>query len=275
MSSGWAFTPEWSNNQSVGFTTAASRGTLLTISTSSVNVKNTYTQLIASTASDINVLEVLQTCSPVPVNSTVYTDIAVGAGGSEVIIANNLATGAANNGTNGGNRFCLPVSIPSGSRIAARHALSSSTTTTTSVTPFVQINCFENGMVGAAPFAGVDSVGQNSGVGTVIGTTTTANVRSAYYQLTASSARDYAGFLMGFDTANPTSWLIDVAVGAGGSEKNIISNFFLNVAANSGVCVMTSSPFMIPIPSGTRISARGMANAISGLIGLSLYGIYA
>ncbi len=272
MSGGWAFTPEWSNNQSVGFSSATSRGTSLTVSTTAVNTKNTYTQLIAATASDINMMEVHQTAT-LPINSTVYTDIAVGAGGSEVIVANNLATGCIINNTTAGNRFCLPVSIPSGSRIAARFALSSSTTTTTSTTPLVQISCFENGLVGAAPFAGVDSVGQNSGVGTVLGTTTSANVKSAYYQLVASSARDYAGFIMGFDVATGGIFLLDVAVGAAASEKNIVSNYC--VTTSLGADVMDSCPIMVPIPSGTRISARAQSTSVSAVIGLSLYGIYA
>ncbi len=273
MSGGWAFTPEWSNNQSVAFSTSTSRGTLLTVTTSSVNVKNSYTQLIASTVSDINMLEVYQLITPLPINSTVYTDIAVGAAGSEVIVANNLATGAPVANTSGGNRFCLPVNIPAVSRIAARHALSSSTTTTTTVAPTVQINCFENGLVGAAPFAGVDSVGQNSGVGTVLGTTTTANVKSAYYQLVASSAKDYAGFIMGFDTFTGGHFLIDVSVGAAASEKNIVSNYYL--LGTPGPAITNSTPIMVPIPSGTRIAARAQCSIISGVVGLSLYGIYA
>ncbi len=273
MSGGWAFTPEWSNNQSAGASTTISAGTGLTISTSSVNVKNTYTQLVASTTGDINMLEVYQSVNPLPTNSTVYTDIAVGAGGSEVIVANNLILGAPISTTLAGNRFCLPVNIPSGSRIAARHALSSSTTTTTTVGPFVAIAGFENGMVGAAPFAGVDSVGQNNGVGTVIGTTTTANTKSAYYQLTAASTQDYAGFIIGFNTGTANSnILVDVAVGAGGSETNIVSNYW--ISCGNAQFSSNSMPIMIPIPSGTRLSARAQSGTVSGLVGLSLYGIY-
>ncbi len=273
MSGGWAFTPEWSNNQAVGASTLVSFGTQLTVSTSSVNVKNTYTQLVASTVSDINVLEVYQVCSPLPINSTVYTDIAVGAGGSEVVVANNLISGGPVGQTIAGNRYCLPVSIPAGSRVAARHALSSSTTTTTTVAPFVAIAGFENGMVGAEGFAGVDSVGQNSGVGTVLQTTTTANRKSAYYQLAASTTSDYAGFIVGFNMATVNlNFLVDIAVGAGGSEQNIISNYWLTSALGDGI--MNSVPIMVPIPAATRVSARAQCGTASGLIGLTLYGIY-
>ncbi len=272
MSGGWAFTPEWSNNLSIGHSTTVSFGTQLTVSTSSVNVKNTYTQLVSSTANDINVLEFYQLGNPIPINSTVYTDIAVGAGGSEVIIAQNLITGGQIATTLGSNRFYLPVSIPSGSRVAARHALSSSTTTTTTVAPFVSIAGFENGMVGAAPFAGVDSIGQSTGVGTVLQTTTTAQIKSAYYQLVASSARDYAGFIMGFNNGSGANMLVDVSVGAAASEKNIVSNYWLD-AANT-LTVWNSLPIMVPIPSGTRIAARAQAGTASGFVGLSLYGIY-
>ncbi len=273
MSGGWAFTPEWSNNQAIGTSTASSFGAILTISTSSVNVKNTYTQLTASTVGDINALEVYQIVNPIPVNSTIYTDIAVGGAGSEVIIANNLITGGPSPNTAQGNRYYLPVNIPSGSRVAARYALSSSTTTTTgTVTALMQINGFENGMVGAAAFAGVDSIGQSTGVGTVLQTTTTANIKSAYYQLSASSARDYAGFIMGFNTGNGVNLLVDVSVGAAGSEKNIITNYYINNGANTGIS--SSLPIMIPIPSGTRLAARAQSGTLSGFVGLSLYGIY-
>lgn len=123
-------------------------------------------------------------------------------------------------------------------------------------------------------FAGVDAVGQTNGVGAQLLTTTTANRKGAYTQLTAASSQDYSGFAIGGDTAAGNQfYLIDVAVGAGGSEQNILSNY------QFGTGFVGQSPqsqtIMTPVPKGTRISARAQCATISGFINCTFYGIYA
>ena len=275
MSGGWPISPEQCNGQSVGNSTATSKVTPLTITTTLVQTKNAYTQLIASTVGDAQWMDITysQLGTNFPINTTCYSDIAIGAGGSEVIIINNLTMGGGTNASCG-SKWTFPVNIPNGSRVAARFAYSTSTTTTTNIAPAMGIQLFDGGMTAGEGFAGVDAVGQTNGVGTQLLTTTTANKKGAYTQLTAAAARDYAGFVINGDTAAGNQfYLIDVAVGAGGVEQNILSNYqFGNGFTGQSP---QSQTIMMPVPSGTRISARAQCATASGFINCTFYGIYA
>ena len=276
MSGGWPISQELSNNQTVNYSTSTSFVGTLTITTSSVNVKNAYTQLVSATTGDITWLEVVISGASPPINSTLYTDVAIGGAGSEVVLLSNLTFGPGTTTSNCGIKIAAPIAIPSGTRVAARFALSSSTTTTTSQAPSIGLQGYDSGFPGPTGFAGMEAVGQTNGIGTVILTTTSANVKTAYVQLTASTGRDYAGFFLGTDgavtAANQPTFLVDLAVGAGGSEKNILNTYLLR--GNVTAPISCSNLIMIPIPSGTRISARAQSNQASSSYNLTLYGLY-
>lgn len=276
MSGGWAFGQEWCNNQSIGMSTAAATMTALTVSTTSANTKNTYTQLIASTAGDINVIDLSITNSGNPaINSGIYTDIAIGAAASEVVILNNLLIGTSTVGSGSHmSRWCIPVNIPNASRVSARFAASTTTNTSTGNGSAVGIQGYDTGFSGQAGFAGMDAVGQTNGVGTTLTSTTTALIKSAYYQVTASTTRDYAGFILGFDQSTTSmQYLVDVALGAAGSEKIIVNNHNYIEFTNQRSPI--SSLIMVPIPFGTRVSARVEASVANGKANLTVYGLYA
>lgn len=273
MSGGWPVSSEFSNFQSAGLSTSTSSVTALTISTSAVNTKNSYTQLTAATSGDITSLQVqFHSGGTIPINSTVYTDIAIGGAGSEKIIINNISHGSGPTAT-GGSLWEFPIQIPSGSRIAARFALSSSTTTTTTVAPSLAVTGYEGGYINGEGFSGVDSVGQANGVGTTLFSSSTGNVKGPYGQLTASTTIDYAGFVIGIDTPlTGSNFLIDLAVGSGGNEK-VIYTMHAAPAGSPGVAIH-SPVVMAPIPSGSRVAARIQCNAATQNLNLTLYGIY-
>jgi hypothetical protein len=85
--------------------------------------KSAYTQITAATARDYSGFFFNMLPSALSSGNNTYVDIAVGAGGSEVIIVPNHNFGAINVGA-GGSRFGLPffmpTPIPAGTRLAAR-----------------------------------------------------------------------------------------------------------------------------------------------------------
>lgn len=255
-------------------------GTDLTPS-ATANTKGSYTQIIASTAADATWIDV-SLCIPQSSSGTggYGVDVAVGAAGSEKIIVNNVVL---LNVTSTGvvNHFAFPISIPAGTAISAR----SQSATATDGGPSIQITLFDGAMTMMEGCAGVDSVGflTASSEGTLLDPGTVANTKGSYAQLTASSSRDYLGFMIGFDNhggggVNPNAQLIDIAVGAAGSEKVIVPNIIqrMSNAGNSNM-VSNCGPFFVPIPAGTAISARSQCSSTVSperLIGVTLYGFY-
>ncbi len=273
MSGGWPSSPEFGNSLGVSISTASSRYGLLTVTTTASYIKNAYTQLTAATSSDIHWLEVDMRISGQPIFTNYYADIAVGAGGSEQVIINNLAIGVGSGAAAAGARTGFPVNIPSGSRVAATFAYTSSTTTTTNAGFVLGFQGYEGGMTMGEGFSLVDSINSNNGLGTNVATGGVNNTKGTYVQLTAATTRDYAGFLVGgVPGGGLFGFLVDVAVGAGGVEKNILSNYTFPENSGNAMGCQLSGAMMVPIPSGTRISARAQGSNVS-TVNVTVYGI--
>jgi hypothetical protein len=171
----------------------------------------------------------------------------------------------------------FPVSIQAGSRIAIR---SQSTSATDTVRACVYL--FDNAAMGRSGGL-IDSIGFVGGStqGTTVDPGVSANTKGSYAQITASTAVDYAGFCFHLDPLNvsfaSTNYLlIDIAVGAGGSEKIIIPNYFAQNAV-SGVTRPSFSPwFDMPIIAGTRIAVRAQCSSATSTLrqfGFVFYGL--
>ena len=282
MPGGFPLGLEVCNGQSIGANTAASNMTALTYS-GTANTKGAWKQLIASTSYDA--------CWAVITVTTGYDgdlsaafDIGVGSSGSEVAIINDLIASGSYNGQNdllANRRYSFPIQIPAGTRLSGR-CQRTSTGTSGIYGPSVQIHLFDGSFTQMEGAAGVDAIGFTSG--TTLGTTIVpgTNTPGSYAQLSSSTSRDYIGFLLGFDAqGNVTGWadyLVDFAIGASGSEKNIVPQSALSLA--SGVTLEPAVfPFCpISVPAGTRIAARAAIDvAVSPTTndtGLTMYGVY-
>lgn len=87
-----------------------------------------------------------------------------------------------------------------------------------------------------------------------------ANTKGAYTQLTASLGADIDALLITGSVVDVYN-LVDVAVGASGSEVVVVPNFFLN---REGDLVQTPMVLPCKIPQGTRVAARYQSNAGGG-----------
>jgi len=276
-----------SNISAVGAAGSGSSPTTIRAS-GTANTKGSWTQLTASSASDAVAVLVQISGNGQNTTSRCSVDIGIGGSGSEIVVLPDLIQYRDDGSTQGASsQFFFPISIPAGTRIAAR-CQSNVTTDGSSAsgnTCGVQIILFDGDFTQSMASA-VDSIGFVSGstTGTAVTPNATAHTKGAYAQLTASTAADYAGFIMAVDeggstTDHPVDQLWDIAIGTQGSEVVILPNFYMLNSGISGFYIggqnPTATPFLpIRIPAGTRIAARmqtGQASKPS--MNLTLYGV--
>lgn len=272
MSGGYQQGGSWCNSTSIGADAAQSRGTVVTCGS---GAKGSYTQIVASTASDAQWAII---CFEVDDSSNgggyvAAMDVAIGGAGSEVIIASDLLSGV--NGGYAGNSMLIPFSVPAGTRVAVRGQMASGTFRKTIA---VSLTLFDSDFAGQEANAGIEGLGWDltNTVGVVPDVTTAGpNTKSAYIQVVASTSKDYSAIglhLYDSTSLKNTTYLFDVAIGGAGAEQIIMSDIA------SGVQVYQEH-FIVPIqvPAATRLSIRAAASNRDGTgsyLGAILYGIY-
>ena len=263
------------NAETLGATTASSSATLVTAS-SSANTKGAYAQLSAATSYDSAWVAV--TINKPSTAAKYLVDIATGAASSEtVIIANLLYNPRSSASVATAKTYLFPVSIPKGTRISARSQCS----TTSSRTLQVEVVLIDGGMLSSCPFGVISSYGpdtSDSG-GLSVDPGTTADTKGAYVEFSASTAYPIKWLAIGFGhnatgISATTQWLLDIAVGAGGSEQDILSNLYLC----SGTTAVEHPTLFFPvnIPAGSRLASRlqcSVNTATERLWDIALYGV--
>lgn len=88
----------------------------------------------------------------------------------------------------------------------------------------------------------------------IVGSAST-HTKTAYTEIITSTLRPAAGFLLAGFGASAGGFLIDLAVGAAGSEKILLANLLHDLPVAPGPH-MTPAFFPLAIPAGSRIAAR-------------------
>lgn len=106
------------------------------------------------------------------------------------------------------------------------------------------------------------ALGTSGSQGTAVISSASGNTKGSYIQLSASTPVACDGILVQLVNLNADQqdFLCDIAVGAASSEKNIANNLYAGSTAETPVF-----DYMIdvPIPAGTRVSARCQCTAAS------------
>lgn len=280
MAGGWKSVPLAVRGVDIATNAAASQGIRLPANASTTYAKGAWTQLIASTAADSGWLLVCAS-SANSSGAAIAVDIGFGTSGNEIAIVTNLAFAAPQIGVAG--YYMLPVTIPAGTRVAGRVASS-----VLSDSAPVQVLTFADGYSSAGFGVSVDTYGfqASTGYGLQIDPGGSANTKGAYVQLTASLSVEIGGFLLCFDSQGTTTgttgavdWLVDIAVGASGSEQVILPNLAVcgySAGGDSFIFGSTVPYIPMPIPAGGRISVRAQCSTAATpdrLLGLTFYGI--
>lgn len=254
---------------------STSSGTVVTTG-GSAHTKGSWTQITASSAVDADAVIVMIRGAS---GADTLTDIAVGASGSEVVVCSNLYEGAGSIPAFAhGATYVIPLQIPAGTRISARsqgHVSSQGLK--------VDLYLMKGGVAFPSACGRLTPYGANTADsgGVQIDPGTTANTKGAYSEITSSTSNPIkaliAAFpLVGDGTRSDCDWMVDIAVGAAGSEVPLISNFHLMCAATGNSHYPQASPTIpVAIPSGTRIAVRAQCSITTSdrLFDAIIYGI--
>lgn len=225
------------------------------ISSATTNTKGTWLQLIAATPYDFELL-VLGTKAPGANSFSI--DIGIGGAGSEVVLIPDWMVGTGDQAA--AHRVQFPVHIPAGTRISARCQSSASSG---------DLEITVQGFAGNAQgYAGVDCIGFVAATTAGLAVDLAGGTRflfGSYTELIHTTTKDYAGVMLMMNGASGgginQSWLWCLAIGASGSEVEIISNVWMNMDNGAGLAFYPFVP--LKIPAGTRLSIRQMHEGTS------------
>lgn len=275
-----------------GFGTATGTpGGTNVVGNATAHTKGSWVQLDAATAFDAIALQLFIN---VQFQDTLYlVDVGVGGAGSEQVILSNLLI-AQSVGVQTG--VLLPINIPAGSRIAVR-----------SQDNFGSSGLWVSGMVLAggfasnSPFNTITTYGASTATskGTVADAGATANTKGAWAQITASTTTAIKSLMVaatratqGTSVAADYAQLMDIGIGASGSEQVLIPNFRFVVSTMTGGVVTPYTagsatlsglsslfPGIIPpipcdIPAGVRLAVRQQSSSTNASDRTSAYAIY-
>ena len=262
MPGGFQIGPDMAAALDIGAVLSSSTGTTLTAGTA--NVKGSWSALTSALPWDCDALAI-ELVGP-GTGATGLLDIAIGPSGSEMVLFGNIGYSI---GANYAAKLPLiPVALPAGTRIAAR--VQSATASQTVAVKLTAMAATANQMTG---YAGGDSIGAvtASSQGTSVTASATANVKGSFTTLAPPSGgsltvRDYAGLVVGVCYGSTIAFLTDIAIGASGSEIIIAPNLSTNLGSYMHL--------PIPIPKGTRLSARVQASSGGVAAKISILGLY-
>lgn len=248
----FALTPGWVEESSGPIT--CSRG--------AANTKGSWAQIIAATARVYDAIELrLKDDDGNGGGQTYLVDIGVGAAASEIVIVPNILVDNARVQSVNGQIIIVPISVPSGVRLAARcQEVGGAGTRAIEVS----LNGFSGGsqgpmgLGGAAYNYGAVTASSN---GTLIDPGATANTYGAWTQLTAATSKRHRWIAAVFGMNQQTGalagndWEIQIGVGAGGSEI-VIGHAISGFGGTANTIILPNYQRYVDIPEGTRVAAR-------------------
>jgi len=169
----------------------------------------------------------------------------------------------------------IPVSVPAGSRIAARYQAS----TTTNDDVYVAVTTMAQTLTPSSGLNRCITYGADTGDsgGTVVNSGGTTNTKGAWSQLAASTTETIRAlwWMIGGREHNhaDSDFLVDIGVGAAASEQVIIPDVpFVSINQNT----YPHFPVPVDIPAGSRLAVRTQAyttNATLRQLDFVLYGV--
>ncbi len=241
----------------LGALSASSIGTAVA-SHASDNTKGAWVEFSASTPFDaVGVLMFFSL--PGPAGRLI--DLGVGGAGSEVVVVENILRTVG--GTFSADHIFLPIAIPQGSRLALRQQ-----STTGSHVSEVTLMLVAGNFAHSSGFHRATTYGAataDSG-GVSVDPGGTINTKGAYSEIAAATARAAKSVLLLIgnwaNTAmSNAAWLIDIAVGAAGSEVVVAADVFVTSFTGSDSIVPGAILLPISIPAGARLAVRAQCNS--------------
>ena len=261
--------------ETAGAVAASSVGT--TVTAGALNTKGSWAELDAATARAAGAIVIL--CNRHGSGTTDYLiDIGIGAAGSEQVVISNLISCNSAGSNSPGGWWLAPLSIPAGTRLAARCQASTASAQIRVEALLLGESAQQPALSRVATYGAATA---DSG-GTSIDPGGSANTKGAWTQLASATSADHQGLILGVGyqangTRTTCSWLVDIGVGAAGSEQTIVSNLLLTCDASTDHIAPSATAFLpVAIPAGTRLAVRAQSditNATDRLFDAVLYGV--
>lgn len=256
-----------------GIVTGSSSGTTITTG-SSANTKGSYTTLVDPIPNGVSGFWLV-----IQQNSDAHRwafDLAIGGAGSEVVIVPNLWIGW--KGGHGACRIRINLPLPAGARLSCR-AQSSGTTAKTS---YVSVMMLRYGLLRPPSYGKMTAYGvvvSSATRGVEVDPGAVADTKGSWFEIAASTSSriEQLYFSAGYpqsrtgtpDISGEFYFLVDLAIGAGGSEEIRIENWPLAIDRHcdsvSGGPVQ--GPFDVDIPVGSRIAIRMQSSTTGDVAG--------
>jgi hypothetical protein len=258
--------------------TQFSRGVPVTPN-ASANTKGSWAQLMSVAQGSVDAAGLLIHLSTNTLNTDYLVDIAIGAAGSEVVIAENLYVSLFSFKQVG--TWFLPIPIPAGARVAARCQAGAAGG------GVVHAHCqiVGTGFLPSAPLGRVTSYGPDTADsgGVSVDPGASANTKGAWVELAAAMSAPMSLALVAFgQQMNPAPtnavWLVDIGAGASGSEAPVLRDLALafQIATNGFWSPLVIGPLPVSIPAGSRLVARAASDntdATDRLLDVLVYGV--
>ncbi len=265
----WPILSDGGKPSQLGANTATSYGTAVAPS-ATAHTKGSWTQLAASIPGGSWLFINAGNTTGIATGFTWLLDLAIGAAGSEVVIVSDLVVVGQRYHPFTGNFYLLPLSVPPGVRLSARCQANSASQNSLYVTVMV----LSPGFLPSATGAILNTMGavEASTTGTSL-TSGAANTKGAWVELAAATARRYFWLNLAIlDWNNESPKLIDLGIGAAGSETVLMPNLFCQASATGGGSQQIVS-LPVNIPAGSRLAARFQDSAASKTLEIVLYGL--
>jgi len=240
------------------------------------HTKGSWTQIIASTASNASALAITITdVGANGFNTAALIDIGFGASGSETVKIADVAVGGARGTGNvaafGGLTFVIPLQVPSGTRIACRiqGVIASDTAS-------VSIQALDTSDYSLAPTS-VDTIGGDTATSGAIGM---SGASGTWVELVASTSQAYRGIVLVPSiaaTAGTNTIVTTYEIGTGAAASEVTFGF-INAHYTSAEEISTGRMVATPvlgklIPAGTRIAVKHSFSSNQGIYQVTLIGI--
>lgn len=230
--------------------------TLVTAS-ATAHTKGVYAQIVASTPFASSRIYVQARWASLG-SRTFLFDIATGASGSEVVLISNILMYPDFESLASGGIIAFDVNIPIGTRLSVRCQNS------TTVNPNIHIAVMlEDRALASIP--NPVTYGANTGIthGTSVDPGIATNTKGVYIQITPSTTDNISALAIystlqnvGDIISSFTTWKLDIAIGASGSEVIVIPDIPLTANSQADSVRISAVRYPIIIPAGTRIAVR-------------------
>lgn len=243
-----------------GAVPSLTRGTSV-FASATAHTKGSWAEVVAATEFDAGWIQIeVGNLSAGSTANEWLVDIGIGAAGSEVVIIPDLYFPGPS--VDDSASWYFPISIPRGSRIAARTQNVSGSSVRCNIVVHLISATFMSGPMGGQ-IVSTYGADQSASTGTNIDPGGTAHTDSAWVEFAAATdrAHNWLGIALrpgdlNLESTGKCQWMLDVAMGAAGSEQEILSDVFISASSvpDRPGFVYIGMPLLIP--SGVRLSAR-------------------